>query len=299
MGRSSPARRRSAGAHLPPWVPLVLALAGLAWAASRLARHADANGVATVDLRRYRLHAADSWFAPAWQERLERVLAGGVELDLRDRDALRALTAELEALSFVAEVGAPEVLWPDGLSIPLRLHRPIACLAVGSGFLPVAEDGTVLAGFVRAPPDVADAWLPVLAGAARDAAVGARLQEPAWIDGLAVARSMVDHLRVEDRRALGRVLIDARHDFAPDGLPGGVTIDLEDRRRILFGRSPAADAPGELPVALKWSAVAWAIEELREGRDWSLLDARWDEPVLFARGSSQDRLAGETRLAER
>ncbi len=48
----------------------------------------------------------------------------------------------------------------------------------------------------------------------------------------------------------------------------------------------------ELPAALKWESVAWAVGQMRDGLDWSLLDVRWDEPVLHQRGVGP-QLAGE------
>ena len=64
--------------------------------------------------------------------------------------------------SFVAEVGAPEVNWPDGLTLPIRLREPVACLRVGQDFPPVAADGTVLAGYSYTPHPAGGGFLPVL-----------------------------------------------------------------------------------------------------------------------------------------
>ena len=55
---------------------------------------------------------------------------------------------------------------------------------------------------------------------------------------------------------------------------------IEDRRRIWFGRVPDGSAPGELPAADKWASVSRGMVALREGRSWSLLDVRWDDPQV-------------------
>jgi hypothetical protein len=265
---------------------MALALCGLIWVFWRLEGRAAERGVARIDATRFRLDAGDRWVGDAWRARLARVLAAAGELDARDAGRLRELRGELSALSFVAEVGELEVLWPDGLRVPLRLHVPVACVRVGDDFLPVAEDGTVLAGYSYAPHEIDRAWLPVLApldAALNPPVPGDVLDASRLLDALAVARSMREHLSVPDRRRLGRVVIDASRSEAFDGLPGGVQIDLEGARRVLFGRSPRVRAPGELPAQLKWESVLVALDRLELGESWDLFDVRWDEPVAYAR----------------
>ena len=64
-------------------------------------------------------------------------------------------------------------------------------------------------------------------------------------------------------------------------------IDLEHRRRIRFGRAPDGRSPGELPAAVKWSAVSDGIELLRSGDDWALIDVRWDDPQTQRRAEER------------
>ena len=68
----------------------------------------------------------------------------------------------------------------------------------------------------------------------------------------------------------------------------GIVIDLEHRRRILFGRVPDGRSPGELPAAAKWQSVASALELLRRGEDWELVDVRWDQMTTQWRRSAED-----------
>lgn len=277
------ARRRGI---VPPWVTLLILSTALILIVRGLGASAEAHGVAEIDARRFRLHAGTRWVHPAWQEQVASVLLRVGSLSANDSAGIEWLVGELGRLSFVAEVGAPEVLWPDGLSVPLRLRQPVACVPVGDGFLAVSEDGVLLTGFSFGPQEVEDAWLPVLRLSGADDAgrrPGDRLEHVAERRALAVAHSMHESLSVEVRRELGRVLIDATRAEGPDGLPGGVVIDLEGRRRILFGRAPGEGIPGELPVELKWRNVLEGVEQLRLGEDWAILDARFDAPTYTYR----------------
>jgi len=258
------------------------------WAGKLLGSRAAAQGVAQVDTHRYVLHADGRWVSAAWRDEFERVLARHDQLSVLERDGLEALRAELEALSFVAEVGALEVVWPDGLSVPLRLREPVACVRVHDVYFPVDSEGVVLAGARHGPHEAFGAWLPVIGpndGALNHVRPGDVLVEARHLNALDVAVSMWNHLPARSFFDLGRVLIDASADFGPDGLPGGVRIDLEERRRFLLGRPPLAGEPGELPYATKWNNVTAGLARLRAGEDWDLFDARWDEPRPFRRSA--------------
>lgn len=279
---ASGGRRR---ARVPAFVPLGVLLVGVLSLLHRLDREAAAQGVATIDLTRYRLHHGDRWVCDAWLASLERVLASAGELAADDREGIRRLASDVGSLSFVAEVGEVEVDWPDGLNVPLRLRRPVACLKVGDDFLPVADDGTVLSGYSYAPhPAPRGGYLPVLGphglGRDRDAPFepGDVLAHAAYRDALAVAASLADHLDAASRERLGRIVVDASRETAYDGLPGGVFLDLEGARRIHFGRPPGSSAPGELPLATKWTHVRDALARWEDGESFDAFDARWDAP---------------------
>lgn len=102
---------------------------------------------------------------------------------------------------------------------------------------------------------------------------------------LSVAASMARarELPRRARQLLGRMVIDAAREEAPDGLPGGVVLLLEERRAILWGRSPleasAPDAGGELPATTKWLHVAEAAASLEGPEPWDGLDVRFDQAV--------------------
>jgi len=304
MGRSRAARAagepgslRRRG-RLPLSLLLILCVLGVAWTVRRLSRSARASGVAVIDARRFRLQTDTPWTSPTWDERLGQVLGRLGAVSALDRPAIRELSSAVDALSFVAEVGEPEVLWPDGLTLPLRLHVPVACVkARDSVFLPVAEDGTVLDGSSAYPHEAYGAWLPVIGpndGALAGARPGEVLVEPRHLDALAVAVSMWNHLGVADLVEMGRILIDASHERAPDGLPGGVRLDLERKRRILFGRPPGTGHPGELPEPLKWAHVAEGLRRWRAREDWALLDVRWDQAVVVCEPTGADGAADAT-----
>lgn len=269
--------------RVPAWIPLGIVLVGIGALVAKLGSEAQARGVASIDLTRYQLHADGRWTSPAWTARLERLLLRGRGLAAGDQDAIDALVREIEALSFVREVGEPQVEWPDGLTVAVRLYQPIACLRVGDDFLPVAPDGTLLAGYGYAPHEAFGGHLPVLGPNGLDAdpsdpfQPGDVLGHPAHLEALAVASSLWAHLDPLSVQQLGRVVIDASRTHAWDGKPGGVLIDLEGARRIHFGRAPDRDWPGELPVALKWTHVREALEGWSAGEDFAAVDVRWDE----------------------
>jgi hypothetical protein len=293
---------------VPAWIPLGLVLVGVLALVAKLGREAQARGVARIDLTRYRLHADGRWVSPAWTARLERLLVRGRTLAADDRGGIEELVREVAALSFVREVGSPKVEWPDGLVLPVRLYQPVACLRVGNDFLPVAADGTLLAGYGYAPHGAFGGHLPVLGPHGLDARPddpfqpGDVLGHPAHLAALAVASSMWEYLDQRAVRQLGRVVIDASRSHAWDGKPGGVLIDLEGARRVHFGRPPVRsldrsldqasdedqpevqpedqprDQPGELPVATKWAHVREALDRWAAGEDFAAVDVRWDEP---------------------
>ncbi len=273
----------SRAGRVPAWLPLGVLLAGIAALVLRLDREARARGVARIDVTRYRLHSPDRWTLPVWNSRLERVLLAVDTIDAEDRGAIDELAQRIGALSFVAEVGEPQVRWPDGLDLPLRLRQPIACVRVGGAYLPVADDGMVLAGYSHAPHRAFGGYLPVILPESQGEGDGALpvpgdlLDRPSEQRALAVARSMWAFLDKADRERIGRILIDARSPRAWDGLPGGVVIDLEGARRIHFGRSPLADAPGELPLERKWAHVHEALIRWEAGEDFAAVDVRWDQ----------------------
>ncbi|MEZ5974455.1 MAG: hypothetical protein R3E96_06340 [Planctomycetota bacterium] len=273
---------------------MLLLAVGFVWVLNRLQLSASRQGVGEVELGRYRLHSGPLYFSGAWRNRLERILRKADRLTLGDTEAIAALTRELAALSFVEEVGVPEPQWPDGLVIPLRLREPAACVRVGGDYLPVSDDGVVMAGYSYGPHEVYGAWLPILGPTDRLARLGPptpgdRIDDPALLDALKVARSLQRYLTPAQQRLLGRIVIDASHETSiADNLPGGVFLDLEGKRRILFGRPPGSDQPGELPVDHKWRSILSVLEAGEAGPPWDLLDVRFDVPRLALRTEAGD-----------
>jgi hypothetical protein len=291
-------RTRSRGHYgrrgsVPAWVPMIFLAVGFVWVLNSLQMSAREKGVGICELTRMRLHHDPLYFGDAWQRRLERILRRREKIDLSDLSAVQSLKAELAGLSFVEEVGEPEVVWPDGLVVPLRLREPAACIRVGDDFLPVADDGMVLAGYSYAPHEVYGAFLPILGPSDRLLRAGLPspgefIEDEALLAALKVAGSMQRNLIPREQRLLRRIVIDASHEFAPDGLPGGVRIDLEGKRRILFGRTPGGDFPGELPAQIKWKAISDALQQGLKNVEWDLLDVRWEDPIRQVRGILSD-----------
>ncbi|MEM7517744.1 MAG: hypothetical protein AAF368_12590, partial [Planctomycetota bacterium] len=126
---------------------------------------------------------------------------------------------------------------------------------------------------------------------------GTFIEDLAVLDGLSVVESMENFLSEADRHRLGRVRIDARLARRAAPKIPGVVIDLESRRRIWFGRAPAQDAPGEVRPERKWNTFSLALEELERGRDWSLIDLRWDTAPIWERRAAHESAAGSEREA--
>tara|TARA_R110002126_G_scaffold23750_20_gene83038 strand:- start:13559 stop:14371 length:813 start_codon:yes stop_codon:yes gene_type:complete len=252
---------------------------GVSAVVGRLDQRASASGVAQVDVTRVRLHERDTFVADAWREHLDRVLLQTEIVDVRRPEQVDDLVAQLESLSFVAEVGKVETLWPDGLSFPLRFRRPVACLRVGTDYLPVADDGTVLSGYSYRPLRIDGIDLPVLGphpDPDSEPLPGDVIVDGPWLDALSVAVSLRDLVGSDERKRLGPFLIDASKDVAYDDMPGGVELHFEGRRKVLWGR-PVHDAPsGELPAGAKWMHVVDGRARSDRGEAWDLLDARWD-----------------------
>lgn len=289
---------------MPGWIPLAVLLIGLFVVLRGLEADARARGVATIDATRYRLHENTRYVHPSWRQELERVLLRYGDVDVDDDLRIERFVGDLQALAFVAEVGPASVVWPDGLSVPVRMHEPVACVRVGGrDFLPVAADGTVLPGYAIEPHPAYGAWLPALGphelGEAERGPYqpGDRIRERPLLDALDVARTLWYHLAPEEIRALGPLVIDASRDRAPTAraLPGGVVLDLEGARRVLFGRPPRPVEPGELPVQRKWEHVRAGLELLREdlpgSKPWDVLDVRFDDLSAVSRAEWEAREA--------
>lgn len=282
---------------VPAWVPLALLFAGLFFGVGALERDAQSLGVAEIDTLRYRLQEGTRWVSPAWRMELEDVLIDARGMLVDERESIERFRSRVLELSFVAEVGDPELLWPDGLSLPLRMHEPIACVATGiEEFLPVAPGGEVLGGYAVSPHGAYGGWLPVVGPVDHGIVLwpGDRLTSASDAAALAVADSMWRFMEVADLRRLGRIVIDATRERAPvfdrapdsatpETLPGGVVLELEDGRRVVFGRPPDPASPGELPVGLKWRHVAEGMRDAQAGDPWRLLDVRFDEAVRLSR----------------
>jgi hypothetical protein len=287
------------GLRVPPLLTL-LVLGLLATLAVRsLSSTVQASGFLTIDTRRSRVEPLSHsvkiapWVDPRWERRLSRELALLADVGTLDRAAFLAVVGEIEAYSFVERVGVSEVLWPDGMSVEIQFRKPVACLAVDGEFLTASHSGIVLPGRWSAPPEIDGAALPVLARDSFSRALvrpGVQLFDPDLLDALAVSRSMTEFLDVQNRSELGPVVIDAMQADLTSLEVFGIVLDLEYERRIVFGRSPVAGEPGELPPQRKWDSVARGLRALQEGLDWVLLDVRWDDPTFLTRAGEEGTL---------
>lgn len=270
-------------------VALVVSALSIAWFFLVLVRDAEAAEFTRLDCSRSRLEFGPGWVDPRWSAQVAEWLA---ELPARPADDPRAraeVAAVLAELPFVAEVRTVRVVWPDGLEADVRLRQPIACARVGEHFVTVAEDGVVLPGLWSAPPQRDAGHLPLVAledSARREVVEGGVLTSDTAVDGLSVAAQLWRLLQPADWRKLGRFVIDARHARAASVEEPGTVLWMESGRRVLFGRTPNLDAPGELPVEQKCASLTRALSLLggTSELDWELADVRWDRAELLPRG---------------
>ena len=272
---------------------LILLLVGVPFLHG-MQKSAEQRGIGHVEPSLLDFAVLPEWADSRWGEELNLVAGAYPGFAADDELALEGLRAEIEALSFVEAVEALHVVWPDALRLELKLRRPVACVPVDGGFLLVAEDGTLLSGYWPAPPRTGRGYLPVIGPMEdsrwvfADAQADDYLCEDEHIAALDVALSMAEHLGPLERQRLGRCVIDARDADSLDLELGGIRIDLEGRRRILFGRSPYADAPGELEARAKWRSVSRALSLADQGQEWDLVDVRWDRPAIGLLAASDE-----------
>jgi hypothetical protein len=262
--------------------------------AHRISGAPPARGLVTVDTRRAALEidVDATWVDERWAEQLAATFAMLPPFPVDDREGVLAVAAAARELPFVAEVGTPRVLWPDGVELDVRLRRPAACALVGESFLAVAEDGVLLPGGYPAPPWIGHGFLPVIGPNDRafdELRPGDALWEERHLAALSVAKSMRAELDWQIFETMGPPLIDASRSRFTSVDEAGVLIDLEGARRVWFGRAPWTDEPGELPAELKWESLKRAVLQLRNGeQDWDLLDVRWDQPEIRWRDETPD-----------
>lgn len=271
----------------------------------RLDKGAEISGFTRVETNRFLLEYGEvlqteqgevvtEWLDPRWDEMLSMRMAAIDDFEADDPAGVAAVMAGLRELSFLEELGEPRILWPDGLEVPLRLRRPVACIAWQDTYFCVAVDwstgrprGVILEGPWPSPPSVGARYLPVI-DRLEDVPDSVWLEDQVQLDALAIADSMWQFLSDEDYEVLGRIVIDARRARLTSPKEPGARIELENHRVVLFGRSPAQDAPGELPISHKWDSIRSGLDELRAGKDWESLDVRWERPVMALRKAPEE-----------
>jgi hypothetical protein len=297
------------------WIPGGLLVAVSIWTFSGISDGVSASGVERIDPRSSRLDVQASFADERWNDLLRIQLAQLPPVSPHDRAGVERIASVVASMPFVAAVGEPRVLWPDGVDVPLRLRRPVACVRAGSEFLHVAEDGVILPGRWPSPTWVELApgrqgFLPVIGpndGSFDMARAGERLTQPRHVDALSVALAMRAALDADDSKLLGPALIDATNARAATVDVPGVVIQLERRRTVWFGRAPNSGAIGERPVERKLLDLHKAASLLRgldatpppsDAHDWSLLDVRWDTSDITWREPVADEGTGDDQSAK-
>lgn len=287
--RSAPSARSG---RVRAWIPFLVVLGTGVWLCESLAGTVRAAGFAVIDPARSRLcdpqevPAGGGFVDERWEQELRGVLAGAPAFEASDAESAASLARRVASLAFVAEVGEPRVVWPDGLEFPLRLRTPAACVRAGDDYTLVSQDGVLLPGTWSTVPWIGQGPLPVIGPNDRafdGAAAGSALVETRHKDALAVACSLRASLSAADFETLGPVLIDATRARLTSATEPGVLLRLANKRVIQFGRAPDSGEPGELPAQAKWRAVSKGLELLRSGapeKDWAVLDVRWDVPAI-------------------
>jgi uncharacterized membrane protein YgcG len=240
-----------------------------------------------VDPRRLAIETDASFVDPRWERALTERLERCRPFRADDVDGLAEISQALFELPFVAEVGPPRLVWPDGAVVDVRFERPVACLRRGATFLCVSAQGRVLPGGWAAPPTLDGLTLPVLGRLGQDeadAVPGQPLARAGLWHGLSLVLSLEEHLDRDERLALGTLTIDAENGALAQVEDPGAVLHLEGRRAVLWGRTPDVDAPGALPTELKWRHVVEAVELSNAQKLlWRAVDVRWDEYAVALR----------------
>ena len=283
------ARERDLGisrrGRVPTWLAISLGAGALFIGVEFISERLYAQGYSLVDTRRARIVSYDSEpCAPSeWSGLVAVHLAELGPLAADDPREVAEVAAILRSLPIFRSVSEPRVIWPDGIEVEVRLRRAAACIQFDGGFRSVSRDGGVLPGFSVSQPDGALGPLPLIAWgeALQGLAMGDLLPEDQHFDALSVAVSMQDHLTNEQRSLLGPIVIRSEA-AAPAGAEAPrVRLALPGSRGVVFGRAPIAGRPGELPEEIKWGHIVEYLESYpRGGRDWAVLDVRWDVPVV-------------------
>lgn len=281
----SPRARR-----VPGWIPIGLVAWGLFAGVAAVAETVETSGFDWVDPARLSIDTDATFVDPRWNRALAARLETCRPFRADDTSGLDGIEDALRSLPFVAEVERPRLVWPDGAAVRLRFERPVACLRRGGVFLCVADSGRVLPGGWMAPPTLDGLPLPVLGriGSDEPDAIGGRMLPRAGLEhALALARSMAEHLSVDERLALGPVVIDGENAAVGRVDDPGAVLFLKGRRVVTWGRTPDIDAPGSLSTAEKWRSVAEADALFRSGElPWRAVDVRWDQ---YAVGLREDQ----------
>ncbi len=277
----------SRSGRFPTGMAGMLALLALLFLSSALEWRAEASGFTSINSARVSIDG-EQWVPPGWSNWLARRLATHGPILADDSAAVEALVREIESSPLVAHVNSARVLWPDGLELDVELREPVACLRIGDGYLQVAGDGVLLPGYSAIVPTKELSNLPVIGPNDRsfeELIAGDRLSEDRHLDALAIAVSMEENLSLRERLRLGTVLIDATEAAHTSVKNKGARLYLEQKRLVLFGRSPRNESPGGLSAHDKWRHVAAALELLaaEQPEDWNLLDVRWDRAQLRPR----------------
>lgn len=164
-------------------------------------------------------------------------------LSLLDENVAKQIALAFERHPWVAEVVEVRKSYPAKIEVELKFRSPAAMVAVPGGLYPIDPNGVLL------PPidfSVADTKLyPVVRGVQSPppAAEGTRWRDPAVIGAAQLAELLRPNWKKLD---LAAIRLPQRQR---SGLkPGDLSFELETRggSRILWGRAPASDNPGEL-----------------------------------------------------
>lgn len=232
-----------------PWPLMLAAIAAAGWFLAPTIRRA----LPPIDQRdEYRVSIGDievrdlpRWIPEDFVEEAVRRAGLPEEMSLLDDRLVEEIAGAFRLDPWVRDVVQVEKSFPARVVATLEFREPVAMVQVRGGMYPVDAHGVLLPPEDFSPADTHR--FPAIAG------VTSTPQGPAgasWGDPVVIGAARIAAALLPEWRGMGLVAIRA---ISPGGKSDEITFELvaPGGSRIVWGRAPGSDHPGELPPEQK------------------------------------------------